>query len=53
MACENAELRERVTRLEELIGGTNDGEDLVDLVTQIQRVNAELIFYEIQHPKIP
>ena len=42
MACGNVELQERVTRLEEIIGGTDDCEDLVDLVTQIQRVNAEL-----------
>ena len=37
----NIELRERMTRLEALISGTNDGENLVDLVTQIQRVKAE------------
>ena len=29
--------------MEALIGGTNDEEDLVDLVTQIQRVNEKLI----------
>ena len=28
--------------MEALIGGTNDGENLVDLVTQIQRVSEEL-----------
>ena len=40
MSGENVELREMVTRLEALIGGTNGGEDLVELDTQIQRVQA-------------
>ena len=30
--------------MEALIGGTNDGKDLVDLVTQIQKVKAQLTF---------
>ncbi|KAH0665280.1 hypothetical protein KY290_027548 [Solanum tuberosum] len=42
MAGGNAKLQERVTRLEALIVTTDDGEDLVDLVTQIYGVNAEL-----------
>ena len=44
MALGNAEQEERVTRFEALIGGTHDGEDMVDLVTPIQRVNKELTF---------
>ncbi|TMX04596.1 hypothetical protein EJD97_006977 [Solanum chilense] len=44
MALGNAEQRERVTQLGALIGGTNDGEDLVDLVTPIQRVKEEFTF---------
>ncbi|TMW82321.1 hypothetical protein EJD97_006259, partial [Solanum chilense] len=44
IAVGTAEQQERVTRLEALIGGTNDGEDLVDLVSPIQRVKAELTF---------
>ena len=42
MAAGNGELWERITRLEALFGGTNYWEDLVDLLTQIKRVNAEL-----------
>ncbi|TMW93846.1 hypothetical protein EJD97_011087 [Solanum chilense] len=42
MAGGNAELKERMTRLEALIGATNDGENLVYLVTQVQRMSAEL-----------
>ncbi|KAK6786409.1 hypothetical protein RDI58_014934 [Solanum bulbocastanum] len=42
MAGGNPKLWEMITRLEALIGGTNNREELVDLVIQIQRVNTEL-----------